>query len=127
MDKFSVNYFEVNKKDPIFVEIFHSSDKVYLLVSTILALNTMFTRKDIKIKNVIKKDEFIKMNVDISTDFLTKLYDDLKKSPISMTDDYNELMYKKLASLIGENDDNNEEEKQKKIPKNSIGDIKKKN
>ena len=125
MDKFSVNYFEVNKKDHIFVEIFHSSDKVYLLVSTILALNTMFTRKDIKIKNVIKKDEFIKMNVDISTDFLTKLYDDLKKSPISMTDDYNELMYKKLASLIGENDDNNEEEKQKKIPKNSIGDIKK--
>ena len=115
MDKFSVNYFEVNKKDTSFVEIFHSSDKVYLLVSTILALNTMFTRTDIKIKNVIKKEEFIKMNVDISKEFIMKLYDDLKKNPISMTDDYNELMYKKLASLVGENDGNNTEEKSKKI------------
>ena len=122
MDKFSVNYFEVNKKDTSFVEIFHSSDKVYLLVSTILALNTMFTRTDIKIKNVIKKEEFIKMNVDISKEFIMKLYDDLKKNPISMTDDYNELMYKKLASLVGENDGNNTEEKSKKIPRNNSGD-----
>ena len=60
MDKFSVTYFETNKHDKKFVSIFKSSDKIYLLVSTILALNTMFTRKDIKIKNVIKKDEFIK-------------------------------------------------------------------
>ena len=80
MDKFSVNYFEVNKKDTSFVEIFHSSDKVYLLVSTILTLNKMFTRTDIKIKNVIIKEEFIKMNVDISKDFITKLYDELKKN-----------------------------------------------
>jgi hypothetical protein len=66
MDKFSINYFETNKDNEEFVDIFKSSDKVYLLVSTILALNTMFTRKDIKIKNVIKKDEFIKMNSEIS-------------------------------------------------------------
>ena len=61
MDKFSINFFDTNKKDLDFVDIFKSSDSVYLLVSTILALNTMFTRKDIKIKNVIKKEEFIKM------------------------------------------------------------------
>ena len=80
MDKFSVNFFKVNKKDSSFVEIFHSSDKVYLLVSTILTLNKMFTRTDIKIKNVIIKEEFIKMNADISKDFITKLYDELKKN-----------------------------------------------
>ena len=74
MDKFAVTYFEINKNDKKFVNIFKSSDKIYLLVSTILALNTMFTRKDIKIKNVIKKDEFIKMNVDISQDFIDKLH-----------------------------------------------------
>ena len=103
MDKFSVNYFEVNKIDNKFIEIFKSSDKIYLLVSTILALNTMFTRKDIKIKNVIKKEEFIKMNVDLSKDFLDKLYDELKKNPISITlDDKIESIYKKLASLAGE-------------------------
>ena len=62
------------------------------------------------------------MNVDISKEFIMKLYDDLKKNPISMTDDYNELMYKKLASLVGENDGNNTEEKSKKIPRNNSGD-----
>ena len=104
MDKFSINYFETNKNDSKFVEIMKSSDKIYLLLSTILALNTMFTRKDIKIKNVIKKDEFIKMNVDISKDFIEKLYDEIKKSPILMSDDYNEAMYKKLASLVKEDE-----------------------
>ena len=103
MDKFSVNYFEVNKINQEFIDIFKSSDKIYLLVSTILALNTMFTRKDIKIKNVIKKDEFIKMNADLSKDYLDKLYDELKKNPISVTlDDTIELIYKKLASLTGD-------------------------
>ena len=121
MDKFSVNFFEVNKNDQSFVDTFKSSDKIYLLVSTILALNTMFTRKDIKNKNVIKKDEFIKMNADITKEYIEKLYDDLKKNPISMTDDYNELMYKKLASLVGKNDKNETEEKSSKISKNNLG------
>ena len=62
MDQFSINYFETNKNSEGFVDIFKSSDKVYLLVSTILALNKMFTRKDIKIKKCNKK-----------------LYDELKK------------------------------------------------
>ena len=106
MDKFSINYFETNKNNEEFVDIFKSSDKVYLLVSTILALNTMFTRKDIKIKNVIKKEEFIKMNSEISKDYLEKLYDELKKNPISMSDDYNESMYKKLAPLVKEDESN---------------------
>ena len=112
MDKFSVNFFDVNKEDEKFVETFKSSDKIYLLVSTILALNTMFTRKDIKIKNVIKKEEFIKMNGELSKDFLEKLYDELKKNPISMADDYNELIYKKLASFI--KDDNRKDKKEDK-------------
>ena len=104
MDKFSINYFDVNKNNPDFVETFKSSDKIYLLVSTILALNTMFTRKDIKIKNVIKKDEFIKMNSEISKIFVEKLYDELKKNPIIMSDDYNESMYRKLAPLVKEDE-----------------------
>lgn len=115
MDKFSINYFDTNKSDSNFVNIFKSSDKIYLLVSTILALNTMFTRKDIKIKNVIKKDEFIKMNSEISKDFIEKLYDEIKKNPISMSDDYNESMYKKLAPLVKEDEGGNKatiEEKQ---------------
>ena len=55
------------------------------------------------------------MNADLSKDFLRELYDELKKNPISITmDDYNELMYKKLASLAEENNNDKTEEK---IPK----------
>ena len=123
MDKFSVNYFEVNKINQEFIDIFKSSDKIYLLVSTILALNTMFTRKDIKIKNVIKKDEFIKMNADLSKDYLDKLYDELKKNPISVTlDDTIELIYKKLASLTGEGGTNKAEKNNTKNLKVNISD-----
>ena len=123
MDKFSVNYFEVNKINQEFIDIFKSSDKIYLLVSTILALNTMFTRKDIKIKNVIKKDEFIKMNADLSKDYLDKLYDELKKNPISVTlDDTIELIYKKLASLTGEGDTNKTEKNNSKNLKANTSD-----
>ena len=123
MDKFSVNYFEVNKINQEFIDIFKSSDKIYLLVSTILALNTMFTRKDIKIKNVIKKDEFIKMNADILKDYLDKLYDELKKNPISVTlDDTIELIYKKLASLTGEGGTNKAEKNNTKNLKANTSD-----
>ena len=123
MDKFSVNYFEVNKINQEFIDIFKSSDKIYLLVSTILALNTMFTRKDIKIKNVIKKDEFIKMNADLPKDYLDKLYDELKKNPISVTlDDTIELIYKKLASLTGEGSANKTEKNNSKNLKANTSD-----
>ena len=123
MDKFSVNYFEVNKINQEFIDIFKSSDKIYLLVSTILALNTMFTRKDIKIKNVIKKDEFIKMSEDILKDYLDKLYDELKKNPISVTlDDTIELIYKKLASLTGEGGTNKTEKNNSKNLKANTSD-----
>ena len=55
------------------------------------------------------------MNANLSKDFLRELYDELKKNPISITmDDYNELMYKKLASLAEENNNDKTEEK---IPK----------
>ena len=47
-----------------------------------------------------KKDEFIKMNADLSKDYLDKLYDELKKNPISVTlDDTIELnTHKKLVN-----------------------------
>ena len=49
-------------KIKIFFDTFGKSDNIYLLVFTLVALNTMFKRKDIKNKNIIKKDEFINMN-----------------------------------------------------------------
>ena len=100
MDKFSEKYFICNKHDEKFVAIFCNINTIYLLVSTILALNTMFTRKDIKNMNIIKKDEFKSMNKDIDSSYLDELYDELKKKPISLSDDYSEEIYKKLAPLV---------------------------
>ena len=100
MDTFSEKFFTCNKKDTKFVEIFCNINAIYLLVSTILALNTMFTRKDIKNMNIIKKEEFKSMNKDINANYLDELYEELKKKPISLSDDYNEEIYKKLAPLV---------------------------
>ena len=100
MDTFSERFFENNKQDQNFVKIFKSTNAVYLLVSTILALNTMFTRKDIKNMNVIKKPEFLSMNKDIEPGYVEKLYDELKKKPISLNEDYNEDIYIKLSTLV---------------------------
>ena len=100
MDKFSEKFFICNKKDEKFVATFCNINAIYLLVSTILALNTMFTRKDIKNMNIIKKDEFKSMNKDINANYLDDLYEELKKKPISLSDDYSEEIYKKLAPLV---------------------------
>ena len=93
IDEFTKAYYEDNKDN----KNFKNSDNLYLLASTIMALNTMFTRKDIKNMNMIEKPEFITMNSDCDPDFLSKLYDDLKQNPIIMDSDYVELIYKREA------------------------------
>ena len=98
---FSLIFYQANKDEPKFSEIFKSSNDIYLLISTILALNTMFTRKDIKNMNVIKKEEFIKMNGNIKEEYLCEIYDELKSKPfsLSISGGYNEEIYRKLATL----------------------------
>ena len=109
MECFTNTFFKMNQNDKEFINIFsNNSDNIYLLISTLLALNTMFTRTDIKNMNQIKKEEFIKMNNSIDSEYLNKLYDELKNKPITMTDDYNETIYQKLTPLILEKTNKNE-------------------
>ena len=98
---FSLIFYQANRDESKFSEIFKNSNDIYLLISTILALNTMFTRKDIKNMNVIKKEEFIKMNGNIKEDYLIEIYDELKSKPfsLSISGGYNEEIYRKLATL----------------------------
>jgi hypothetical protein len=78
MECFTNTFFEVNEKENEFINIFGTnSDNIYLLISTLLALNTMFTRTDIKNMNSISKEEFIKMNGAIDSGYLGKLYNEL--------------------------------------------------
>ena len=101
INSFSLHYFNENKGNEDFLKIFKTSNNIYLLLSTILAVNTMFIRTDIKNVNVITKEEFIKMNKDISSNVVENIYLELKNEPISMIDDdYNQNIYKKLSSLV---------------------------
>ena len=93
IDEFTKAYYEDNKEN----KNFKNSDALYLLASTIMALNTMLTRKDIKNVNMIKKPEFISMNSDCNSEFIGKLYDDLEKDPLVFDNDYVELIYKREA------------------------------
>ena len=109
MECFTNTYHKINENDEEFINIFGTNpDNIYLLVSTILALNTMFTRTDIKNMNSIKKEEFINMNQSIDKIYLGKLYNELKNRPITMSDDYNEAIYQKLTPLIQEKTNKNE-------------------
>ena len=76
---------------------YKDSNALYLLASTIFALNTMFTRTDIKNMNIIKKPEFISMNSDCDKDYVSNLYDELKNNPLDVKHDYHEVIYKRLA------------------------------
>ena len=108
IDAFIYNYFKINGDNKDFVDIFGNSNNINLLVSNLLALNTLFIRKDIKDINMhddIIKDEFINMNNKIKKDYLNNLYDQLKRKPITMNDNsynYYDSIYQKFTILIKE-------------------------
>ena len=101
INSFSIHYFNDNKTKQDFLNIFKSSNNIYLLLSTILAINTMFIRTDIRNLNAITKEEFINMNKEIDSKVVENIYLELKDNPISMIDDdYSQNTYKKLSQLV---------------------------
>ena len=104
MEVYSTCLFNTNKDNKDFVSKYSSSDSIYLLIATILSLNTMITRKDIKNMNMIKKDKFIEMNKEIDPKEAQDIYEELEKNPISMNDNYSENNYKRMTILVKKKD-----------------------
>ena len=103
MNTFSETYFETNKNYNEFVHTYKNPNNIYLLISTLLAVNTMITRKDIKNINIIKKEEFVSMNKDIPETVVMSLYEALEKNPLSIdSENYNENIYKRMSTLVKE-------------------------
>ena len=103
MDTYSNFLFNNNKDDKYFISKYSSIDAIYLLISTLLALNTMFTRKDIKNMNMITIQQFLEMNKDIEKNEAKDIYEKLEKNPISMSYNYSDIIYQKMAVLVKEN------------------------
>lgn len=93
IDVFSQVFFEDNKD----LGYFKDSTCVYLLSSSVLALNTMFSRTDIVNMKVITKEQFVKMNTDVNRTVVENIYDDLKFNKMDITYDYNEVIYKRVS------------------------------
>lgn len=104
MDTYSTFLYNNNKANEKFIVKYPSINAIYLLISTLLALNTMFTRKDIKNMNIIKKEQFLEMNKDIDKNEAIDIYDNLEKEPISMSYNYKDIIYQKMAVLVKEPD-----------------------
>lgn len=96
IDAFTLVYYEKNQA----LNHYKDSNAVYLLASSMLALNTMFTRTDIKTIKPMKEEEFIKMNEHVTTSVAQDNYNSLKQKPIDMTYNYNEQVYRRLSSLV---------------------------
>ena len=121
MDVYSTTLFNTNKDNKDFITRFPSSDAIYLLISSILALNTMFTRKDIKNMNIIQKDKFIEMNSEIAPNEAQDIYEKLEQEPISMKDNYSENNYKRMTILVKKKDKENINSKYSNfMPKNTL-------
>ena len=91
-------FFEDNKES----KLYPNSDSIFSLASTVLALNTMFTRKDIKAMIKISKAKFMEMNNEIPPKISEKIYEDLQNKPIELNSNYNELIYRRLCQMIFE-------------------------
>ena len=115
MDVFSTCLFNTNKGNEDFIKKYPSINAIYLLISTILALNTMLTRKDIKNMNIIKKEQFIEMNKEIDSNEAQDIYEQLEKEPISMKDNYSENNYKRMTILVKKKDIKDIEKKNSNI------------
>jgi hypothetical protein len=92
VDTFSNFYYEDNKE----AGNFPNPGCLYLLTSTVLALNTMF-HKDIPNVNIIKKEGFINMNKEINSIILSAIYDEVKVNKLDIVHEYNELIYRRLS------------------------------
>lgn len=92
--EFSNVFFEDN------INMYPSSDAIFSLASTVLALNTMFTRKDIKAMIKISKEKFQEMNNGIEENTTGKIYEDLQNKPIELNSNYNELIYRRLSQIV---------------------------
>lgn len=93
VDVFSTVFYDDNKEQGHF----RDTTSIYLLASSVLALNTMFSRPDIQNMKVMKKEDFVRMNKDVLKEVLENIYDELKMNKLDIIHDYNELIYRRLS------------------------------
>lgn len=90
IDQFSIIYYEDNK------DYFKDINSIYLLSSTVLALNTML-HKSVPNMRVFKRDDFINMNANIDKQITGSIYDELKINKLELIHEYNELIYRRIS------------------------------
>lgn len=93
---------------------YYSSDELYILCSTIMALNTSL-HKNIATIKPLPLETFIKMNSTINRDDLVYIYNQLKEYKLDFKDDYQENFVKiaiEIKSMSNENNQNKETNKE---------------
>lgn len=83
IDAFATRFYNDN------VKLYKDPNAIYLLASTVLALNTMFYRQNIPNMRVIQREDFIKMNEDITREISEGVYDELKMKKLDINYDCN--------------------------------------
>lgn len=78
IDIFTVIFYEDNKTK------FKDSTSLYLLSSSILALNVTLHR-NLPSMALMKKDEFIRMNKDVNPEILESIYEEIKNNKLEIT------------------------------------------
>jgi Sec7-like guanine-nucleotide exchange factor len=78
LDVFTQVYYKDNEK------IFKDSNTLYLLASTIFAINTLFHKNMVNMPT-LKKEDFIRMNNDVDPIVLGQIYEEVKINKLDFT------------------------------------------
>ena len=96
IEAFSKTFYQDNKDSSIYPD----EDSVYLLCSSVLALNTIISRLDLKNAMNLSKADFVIMNDRIERRVVEDAYDDIVGNKLDIVYEYNEMIYKRLAVVI---------------------------
>lgn len=101
IDVFTSSYYNANIELSKEKKNFQDVNAVYLLASTILAINTILHR-NIPNSRMIKKEDFTKMNKYVKKELCERIYDEIKINKLDIVHDYNELIYRRLEVRSGD-------------------------
>ena len=107
IEEYSIQYFNINKENQKFFDNYKSYDDLFLLISNTVLINNAFIGKDTNKNNkIIKRDQFIKMNIGIPQNISQDIFKKFQYNPVLISEDSNEKMYKKFRYLVKEIDYN---------------------
>ena len=102
IDKFINLFYMTNKDNELFIKNYRNFDIFLLFVNNLIYINNFFIGKE---KQIIKIDQFVKMNKDLDKKMCQNTFKEIQSNPIFSMNNYLQKYYRKLSYFVMENDE----------------------